>query len=163
MYTVPIIHELLVALAAITFGAWIAIALLVTFGNRKIADLRQVSTEQDATLPQVSIIVSARDEEAGVQRAILSMLKQEYPDYELIAVDDRSTVVLGIAPPVGSSTTPSMVPVKDCPKSSSPHNAAHSRRAEDRAVNGYLRALFDAEFVSQWYTMKPLGPGTRNW
>ncbi|RMG40035.1 MAG: glycosyltransferase family 2 protein, partial [Planctomycetota bacterium] len=42
-------------------------------------------------LPKVSVIVAARDEAARVADCLRSILASDYPDFELIAVDDRST------------------------------------------------------------------------
>lgn len=42
-------------------------------------------------LPCVSIIVPARNEEHNIRRCVTSLLEQEYPDYEVIVVDDAST------------------------------------------------------------------------
>lgn len=44
-----------------------------------------------ATLPRVSVIVPARDEERNIQRCVTSLLRQDYPQYEVIVVDDAST------------------------------------------------------------------------
>ena len=41
--------------------------------------------------PRVSIIIPARDEERGVEDAVASHLAQDYPDFEVIVVDDRSS------------------------------------------------------------------------
>lgn len=41
--------------------------------------------------PKVSIIVAARNEEPFLPAAIESLLKLDYPDYEIILVDDHST------------------------------------------------------------------------
>ena len=41
--------------------------------------------------PKVSIIFAAKEEEKRIKAATLSMLSQDYPDYEVIAVNDRST------------------------------------------------------------------------
>jgi chlorobactene glucosyltransferase len=41
--------------------------------------------------PRVSIVVPARNEERGIEVAMRSQLAQDYPDFEVIAVDDRST------------------------------------------------------------------------
>lgn len=41
--------------------------------------------------PKVSIIFAARDEAPQVRAALKSMLAQNYPDFEVIAVNDRST------------------------------------------------------------------------
>ncbi|HOQ97461.1 MAG TPA: glycosyltransferase [Anaerolineae bacterium] len=40
--------------------------------------------------PSVSILVPARNEEASVGRCLRSLLAQDYPDYEVIAIDDNS-------------------------------------------------------------------------
>jgi glycosyltransferase involved in cell wall biosynthesis len=45
----------------------------------------------DVGAPAVSIVVAARDEERGVERAMASLLAQRYPALEFVAVDDRST------------------------------------------------------------------------
>src|ERR1700722_8389510 len=41
--------------------------------------------------PRVSIIVPARNEEAAIEPALRSLLALDYDNYEVIAVDDRST------------------------------------------------------------------------
>ncbi len=42
-------------------------------------------------LPTVSIVVAARDEALHIARAALTLLRQDYPDFDVVAVDDRST------------------------------------------------------------------------
>ncbi len=49
------------------------------------------SAQPDVDLPAVSLIVPARNEEETIQRCVTSLLEQEYPDYEVIVVDDAST------------------------------------------------------------------------
>ena len=41
--------------------------------------------------PRVSLVVPARNEERNIERCVRSLLAQDYPDFELIVVDDRST------------------------------------------------------------------------
>lgn len=41
-------------------------------------------------VPLVSVIVSARNEQAHIERCLSSLLDQSYPNLEVIAVDDNS-------------------------------------------------------------------------
>lgn len=45
----------------------------------------------EVVAPRVSIIVPARDEERNIRRCVESLLAQDYPNYEVIVVDDGST------------------------------------------------------------------------
>ena len=47
------------------------------------------------TLPRLSVVVPARDEGAAIRRALGSLLAQDYPELELIVVDDRSSDATG--------------------------------------------------------------------
>ncbi len=40
--------------------------------------------------PKVSVLVAARNEEKNIGRCIKYLLEQDYPDFEVIAIDDRS-------------------------------------------------------------------------
>lgn len=57
----------------------------------KRASNLSAQSEPGRKLPPVSIIVPARNEEETIQRCVSSLLEQEYPDYEVIVVDDDST------------------------------------------------------------------------
>ena len=59
-------------------------------GNRTIRFLRDVRAVLPASPPRVSVVVAARDEERNLEAALDSLLAQDYPDYEVIVVDDRS-------------------------------------------------------------------------
>lgn len=50
----------------------------------------------DLDLPFVSVIVPARNEETKIERCLQSLCLQDYPQYEVIAVDDQSTDNTGI-------------------------------------------------------------------
>jgi cellulose synthase/poly-beta-1,6-N-acetylglucosamine synthase-like glycosyltransferase len=66
-------------------------AMLVDFliGHRRLR--RLVDLEPAATGPRVSIVVAARNEEGGIEKGLSSLLRLDYPDLEIIVVNDRST------------------------------------------------------------------------
>ncbi len=49
--------------------------------------------EDDSLLPEISVLVTARNEENNIRETIISLSKQNYPldKFKIIAVDDRST------------------------------------------------------------------------
>lgn len=47
--------------------------------------------DEPAASPRVSILVAARNEQETIESCLTSLLQQQYPDFEIIAVDDRST------------------------------------------------------------------------
>lgn len=49
------------------------------------------AADPPSRLPKVSILVPARNEEESLAAALESLLKLDYPDYEVIVVDDAST------------------------------------------------------------------------
>jgi len=66
-----------------TSGMWL--------GWRRSVALSQVAAGGDGVLPRLSIVVPALDEEATAESAMRTLLTLDYPDFEIIAVDDRST------------------------------------------------------------------------
>src|SRR5579875_360050 len=69
------------------FLRWVAHPYL-----RSASIQRHPSPRSTEPLPEVSIIVPARNEEANIWRCVRSLLQQDYPaDYEIIVVDDGST------------------------------------------------------------------------
>jgi len=58
-----------------------------------VADLTQPEweTQEDATLPSLTIVVPARNEQADVEPALKSLLHLNYPNYQVVAINDRST------------------------------------------------------------------------
>ncbi len=58
-----------------------------------LADLTQPEWEasDNAALPSLMIVVPARNEEADLEPALRSLLHLNYPNYQVVAVNDRST------------------------------------------------------------------------
>ena len=63
----------------------------------RLPDLAGAPSELPAgtVWPRISVVVACRNEEAGVRRALTSLLAQDYPAYEVVVVDDRSDDATG--------------------------------------------------------------------
>jgi hypothetical protein len=78
----------------------VAVSLLVLFNlvlffrlgsfRRSFPTLREWKGPSLEPWPRVSVIVPCRNEALGVERAMSSLLAQDYPDLEIVAVNDRS-------------------------------------------------------------------------
>ncbi|HEY2156236.1 MAG TPA: glycosyltransferase [Isosphaeraceae bacterium] len=70
---------------------WIFLLAAALANRRKSIDLSDLpSGEPVSGWPRLAVVIAARDEEAMIARAVRSLLDQDYPDLELIVVDDRS-------------------------------------------------------------------------
>lgn len=78
--------------AAVTLMVWVAMTLVTLYSYRQVFRLERIGDARDGgpPLPRLSVVVAARNEEAGVEQALASLLALDYPDYEVIFVDDRS-------------------------------------------------------------------------
>lgn len=78
-------------------ATWVYHTVAARRGVPQIADLAQpeYAVGEATKLPRVSIIVPARNESAMIEAAVRSLLTIDYPDYEVIAVDDRSEDATG--------------------------------------------------------------------
>src|SRR5260370_42056295 len=72
-------------------GLWLLRLAGAAWGMRRIADISKPEWDVQTPQPRVSIIVPALNEEETVEPALTSLLKLDYANYEVIAVDDRST------------------------------------------------------------------------
>lgn len=83
----------LVGICGIVLGlGWMIRVLQARLGMRRLPDLHdpQWDTQLEAR-PRVSIIVPARNEEQGIEPALQSLIALDYPNFEIIAVNDRSS------------------------------------------------------------------------
>lgn len=77
-------------LAVLTAILYALITIEVVIGNRSVRSLRDVPSSPPFDAPLVSIITAARNEERNIKEALTSLLLLDYPNVELIVVDDRS-------------------------------------------------------------------------
>ncbi len=64
-------------------------------GMASIPSLTAIAPFSGPVNPKISILFAARDEAEKMPAALSSLLKLDYPNYEVIAVDDRSTDATG--------------------------------------------------------------------
>jgi glycosyltransferase involved in cell wall biosynthesis len=75
---------------------WTSRLLAAAFGMRQLADLTRPQWQQaPPSGPGVSVIVPARNEQQGIEAGLRSLLALDYQNYEIIAVNDRSTDATG--------------------------------------------------------------------
>jgi glycosyltransferase involved in cell wall biosynthesis len=74
---------------------WVPRLVGAALGMSKIADVSRPEWDRNPVRPEgnprVSIIVPARNEEEAIEPALTRLLALDYSNYEIIAVDDRST------------------------------------------------------------------------
>ena len=69
---------------------------LVTFALNLILNLRSLKApHSDSKIPEpapfVSVLIPARDEEANIEACLESLQKQDYPNFEVLVLDDNSS------------------------------------------------------------------------
>jgi glycosyltransferase involved in cell wall biosynthesis len=79
----------------ILLGGWILLAARFVAGAVRIQYLSQTPPAPDAECPRVSILFAARDEEEKLTDGLRTLVELDYPSYEIIAVDDRSSDATG--------------------------------------------------------------------
>lgn len=74
------------------FAACLGYYLRFVWGNwRALSHTPQAANHVTGNPPSVSIIIPARNESAHVSQCLSAVLAQQYPDFEVILVDDHST------------------------------------------------------------------------
>jgi glycosyltransferase involved in cell wall biosynthesis len=75
--------------------AWFSRIVDAALGMPKVADISRPEWDRNPVSPSgnpcVSIIVPARNEEESIEQALTQLLVLDYDNYEIIAVNDRST------------------------------------------------------------------------
>ncbi len=84
------LNTIILVIAVLTVLYWMAVMLDTLIGMRQVKVLDAGMTLPDDTLPEVSIIITAKDEEASIARSLRSLQNLDYPKYEVIVVNDRS-------------------------------------------------------------------------
>ncbi|HEX4124049.1 MAG TPA: glycosyltransferase, partial [Tepidisphaeraceae bacterium] len=85
--------ELSLLLAYMAAGpmVWGILGVALFAGRRKMLLMHRPGQPIKGDLPWVSILIPAKDEEARIRGCLESALAQDYPNIQVIAIDDRST------------------------------------------------------------------------
>src|SRR6266852_4941746 len=74
---------------------WLTHGLRVAYGAICIPWIKDFAPASDVDCPRISILFAARDEEEKLPAALATLMEIDYPDLEVIAVDDRSQDATG--------------------------------------------------------------------
>jgi cellulose synthase/poly-beta-1,6-N-acetylglucosamine synthase-like glycosyltransferase len=70
---------------------WVLLFVSSFLGRVRMNRLRNSTAQLPQNPPHVTIVIPAKDEGAGINRCIESILTQDYPQFNIIAIDDRSS------------------------------------------------------------------------
>lgn len=78
-------------LATVLGGVWIYQSIIL---GRVVSQRQRLGADTydgpPTPAPRLSVLVAAKDEESNIEACIESLLDQDYPDFEIVAIDDRS-------------------------------------------------------------------------
>ena len=70
---------------------WYLVAWGVWMSLKNVQSLSSTSLDRDKSYPRLSVIIAARNEAGTIENALKSVLAQNYPNLEIILVNDRSS------------------------------------------------------------------------
>ena len=85
-----IFYSLFISIMAGIFFTWVYFLTSMIKSIKESPRLERIKNLKN-TFPRVSIILPARNEERYIRRCIDSLLKQDYPDFEIVLVNDESS------------------------------------------------------------------------
>ena len=96
------VFVILIVLSGLVLAVWASRHVLISAERRRDSLLRPDRASGQADLPFVSVVVAAKDEAENIEPCVRTMLGQDYGDFEMIVVNDRSEdgtgrIVQGIA------------------------------------------------------------------
>jgi glycosyltransferase involved in cell wall biosynthesis len=87
---VKTLHILGLVLFGFIAGFWLTHGLRVGYGATRLPWLKEFIPAPDGDCPRISILFAARDEQEKLPAALATLMEIDYPNLEVIAVNDRS-------------------------------------------------------------------------
>jgi len=72
-------------------AAWLALCVMSLFARVRMGRLLRSTDTLPAEPPSIAIVVPAKDEAENIRSCVSKLLQQDYPRFELVVVNDRST------------------------------------------------------------------------
>jgi chlorobactene glucosyltransferase len=94
-FALTITNLVLAAIMAGIFGVWVYLLTYMTKSFRQSPMLESFDRASVTLFPKVSVILPARNEGHYIARCLDSLLAQDYPNFEIIAINDSSTDTTG--------------------------------------------------------------------
>jgi len=70
---------------------WLLFIFVMVKGRKRMTLLHRPGFSLPPDPPLISVLVPARDEAGQIEQCLQSILRQDYPRFELVVIDDRST------------------------------------------------------------------------
>ncbi len=83
-------HTFWLTLFSVIAALWIFLGGRAVVGMRRLPDLASLTPAADEKCPGISVLFAARDEQEKLPAALQTLLALDYPQYEVVAVNDRS-------------------------------------------------------------------------
>ena len=88
-------HLFWLALFGLIAVFWTTYGLKVAYGAARLPWLKDFAPAADSDCPRISVLFAARDEEKKLPGALATLAAIDYPNLEVVAVDDRSSDATG--------------------------------------------------------------------
>lgn len=82
---------ILFIIQAIIFSSWIYFLIYTIKSLKGVPKLLFLKSDENIVFPKVSVILPARNEQKYIEKCLDSLLKQDYTNYEIVAINDSSS------------------------------------------------------------------------
>ncbi|MGI9010135.1 MAG: glycosyltransferase [Nitrososphaeraceae archaeon] len=82
---------ILFIIQVIIFSSWIYFLIYTIKSLKGVPKLLFLKSDENIVFPKVSVILPARNEQKYIEKCLDSLLKQDYSNYEIVAINDSSS------------------------------------------------------------------------